>query len=50
MPTLWESFINKYKDQIPYIGLSKILEAYFYWCNNHKKGFTEKADKIMGFN
>ena len=36
MTTYWDSFISDYKEQLHYLSMRVMLEAFFYYCNNEK--------------
>lgn len=48
METYWDSFIERYKNQIPTKPLSLILEAFYSFCKEHRLD-KETADNLMDY-
>ncbi len=45
MNSKWHEFIERYKEQIPFLSLRVILESFYYYLH----GETNKSDDNMGF-
>lgn len=44
MRTYWDNFIKEYSNEIPFIKMSRILEAFY----NYTKGNFKKSNRLMG--
>ena len=44
MGTYWQNFVNEYEKEIPFISISKTLEAFWHFSN----GGLDVASELMG--
>ena len=41
-------FMKKYANRIAHVSIAKILEAFWYYCNQYQKSsYLDKCDEIM---
>lgn len=48
MGTYWDDFIKEYKDYLHTRSISKILEAFWHYCNTKNMHGKSNANDIMG--
>lgn len=47
MPTYWDSFIERYKDSIPYKSIGVILQAFWFFCNDNNQDNSDELMKLL---
>lgn len=47
MQTFWDSFIDDYKNQLPYLPLHIVLEAFYFYCEKNTQNYVDVTNNKL---